>query len=199
LSLSVEPAVPGKGKALEVIAKGVRESQPTEESPSASTLGVFLNVGREPCAPTYELEIAKTSKYEGYTIIGGSESNKPNGPFEVRGRVRNIVMAGPPWKLDNGVQTGRYRLCGYLFDSAKDPDGVAPPQVLTRLDFTAGGTCASSTAKVAKARKALRKANKALKRARSAGNARRLKQAKSKVKKAKRSLKRARSGRKALC
>ena len=103
LSLSVDPAVPGIGKRFYAIPKGVRETPPNEAGPGSSRVSVFLNVAREPCAPTYELEAAKTRNADGYTMIDfGSVAD---GPFEYRSDVQN-KYPDAPWTYFDGLRTG---------------------------------------------------------------------------------------------
>ena len=194
MSLSVDPAVPGIGKRFYAVSKGVRESPPNEAGPGSSRVSVFQNVAREPCAPTYELEAAKTRDADGYTMIdfGGVA----DGPFEYRSDVQN-KYPDARWTLRNGLRAGRYRFCGYLTNDDAYP--VPPPFVLTRLDFTVRKNCANAREDAVFAAQTLKNEKKALKFTLKRSAKRYHKQGRSRVKKAKRKLKKARRVRKALC
>lgn len=189
LSISVEPGIPAKGKPFNIILRGKAES-----AGGASWLKWSLSAGRAACGSTAALESAGDDD--------SSYTKHIDGNLAFDERLAYAGGSGLSSDLKNGLKVGKYHLCGYLEDTMNEGTTL----LASRLDFTVGGTCASSTARVSKYAKAVTRANKALKRAKraykrnpSARNATRLRKAKAKVRKAKRSLKSARSDRKALC
>jgi hypothetical protein len=182
LALSVEPAIPGKNKSFQVRATGVADS-PTEDI----AMSVVLNPGLQPCSSTGSLEAAKveedTTDTAGYWFTSFLGGNTPeNVPFD-------------EFRVFDGRPVGHYRLCGYLEEQKESGRLLAS----ARLEFSIGGTCASSTAKVAKADAKLKSAKTKLASAQASGVKARINAARGQVKKARAKLKVAKEDRKALC
>ena len=204
LSLSMEPAIPGKGKPFQLIATGNADPAETYDA----HLQLFFAPGSSGCASTAALEDANPANHPSSPA---TDVDPVEGPFDER-----YVLGADPFKetsnehshtLRNGMRAGHYRVCGYL---SNNTSGNNLPLAAARLPFTVGGTCESATAKHARAqsdRKAAKRTVRKAKRAwRNASTrkqrrkaARALKAAKRALKKANRRLKTATEDRDALC
>lgn len=194
LNLSLEPAIPGKGKPFQVIAAGTND--PSDQFDNRAVY-VHFTQGLAPCASTEAFEDARPNSDR--RVI--ARALDP-GPFDERGMVSLSLQS---YGFKSGVAAGHYRACGYL---SRDTESL--PVASARMEFTVGGTCATATnretkaqAAVKAAKKAMKKAKKAVKKA-SSKSARKkakksLKAAKKQLKAAKKKLKVAQEDKAALC
>jgi hypothetical protein len=186
LRLSTEPAIPKKGQPFSFIAQGNLDHET-----AALTRG--FAPGDASCPSTAELATAGQGVY----YYDAASTRLRRGPFDKR-RVFSGSGGQLPDSayLNRGLAVGRYYACGYVhFEGEED----RLPIVAARMEFTVGGTCASSTDAVTRARSKLNRARASLRKARRSGNARAIRRARTRVSKAKRALKRAQADRKALC
>ncbi|MDF1602536.1 hypothetical protein [Nocardioides sp. YIM 152315] len=190
IALGVAPQVPGRDDSFQVRATGT-----ATDGSGSIYVSVLLAPGAPACPPTADLAEATFYDQEGDDRWGFWLENWIDETYDVA-----EVFAGRP--------TGRYRLCGYLHDTFRDP------MATTVVDFTIGGTCASAAAQVtakeksvAKKLKTLKRAKRALRSAKASDQPRRVvkraakkvHQGKHRVVKAKRQLRGAKAAHRALC